>query len=280
MDRVRHRHQLEHPNWSTFCILEFRGIPDLDTRRRGNTGRGYAGTGVFRTLLRGGAGWGVTVGTDNSIEACAGSNCHSPSAYSFDGERFTLLRSELDEDVALVKNRPFRDERERAALAYAGYRATKSVAAGEFKPVPSSNSSARTLVSQLALAGVEFGYACDPRGRDGGSASEEIFVREPNGAIAAKVSASDRLSYPENRPVTPVLLDGVCCVAESIGTYEQTHCVYFAPEIANRCIPLLAKAQTVTLPLMKGEHALLQVRLPQDRSRRLIGEARAACRAQ
>ena len=124
-------------NWSTFCILEFRGIPGLDNRRRGNTGLGNAGTEVFRTLLRGGGGWGITVGTDHSIKACAGSNCHSPASYSFDGERFRLLSSELDDDAALTKNRPFRDERERAGHVFASYRqAAKPVAAGEFKTRP------------------------------------------------------------------------------------------------------------------------------------------------
>ena len=265
-------------NWSTFCILEFRGIPGFDSRRRGNTGQGYAGTEVFRTLLRGGAGWGVTVGNDNSIKACAGSNCHSPSSYAFDGERFRLLASELDDDIGLMKNRPFRDERERAQYVYAGYRqAAKPVAAGEFKPAANPNANTTTVVSQLALAGVEFGYACDRGGQDG--VSEEIFIREPKGATAAKISANDRLSYPENLSVVPVLLDNVACVAQSIATYEQTHRIYFAPETADRCIPLLAKARTVTLPLINGEHALLEIRLPQDASRRLLTEAYNGCRS-
>jgi hypothetical protein len=68
-------------------------------------------------------------------------------------------------------------------------------------------------------------------------------------------------------------------VAESISTDEEMHHIYFAPETANRCIPLLAKAQTMTLPLMNGERALLQVKLPRDNSRRLIGEMHGACRA-
>jgi len=266
-------------NWSTMCILEFRGVPDFDSRRRGNTGQGYAGTEVFRTLLRGGAGWSVTVGNDNSIKACAGSNCHSPSSYAFDGERFRLLSSELDDDVGIVRNRPFRDERERAGLAYAGFRlAAKPVAAGEFKLAAdrNANQSTTTVVSQLALGGAEFGYACDRGGQD--DASEEIFVREPKGATAAKISANERLSYPENLPVVPVLLDGVACVPQSIATYEQTHRIYFARETADRCIPLLAKARTVTLPLMNGQRALLEIRLPQDASRRLVAEARGACR--
>jgi hypothetical protein len=133
------------------------------------------------------------------------------------------------------------------------------------------------VVSQLALAGVEFGYACDRGGQDG--VSEEIFIREPKSATAAKISANDRLSYPENLSVVPVLLDNVACVAQSIATYEQTHSIYFAPETADRCIPLLAKARTVTLPLINGEHALLEIRLPQDASRRLLTEAYNGCRS-
>jgi len=262
--------------WSTFCVLEFRGIPGLDSRRRGNTGQGHAGTEAFRTLLRGGAGWSLTVGNDNSIKACAGSNCHSPSIYSFDGERFRLLSSELDDDAAFVKDLPFRDERQRAEHVYGAYRqAAKPVAAGELKATVSQDGHTTTLVSQLAVDGVEFGYTCDGRGANAGN--DAILVREPKERTTAKITPSDRFAYAENLAVAPVLVDNVACPAESIGTYEKTHRIYLAPDTADRCIPLLARARTVTLPLLHGEHALLQVRLPPN-SRRLV-EAWHACRS-
>jgi hypothetical protein len=263
-------------NWSTFCILEFRGIPDLDSRRRGNTGMGYAGARVFRTLLRGGAGWSIAVANDNSIKACAGSNCHSPASYSFDGEQFRLLSSELDDDISVIKNRPFRDERDRAAMAFAGFRqAAKQTAAGEFKATPSQDRRATTVLSQLATGAAEFGYACRPGDPD--EANDEILVREPKGATPAKFASNERFSYTENLDLAPVMVDDVACVAQSIATYEETHRIYFTPETADRCIPLLAKARTVTLPLTYGERALLQIRLPQDNSRRLLAEAYAGC---
>jgi hypothetical protein len=265
-------------NWSTFCILEFRGIPDLENRRRGNTGMGFAGIEVFRTLLRGGAGWGVTVGNDNSLKACAGSNCHSPASYAFDGERFRLLSSELDDDVGVVKNRPFRDEKERAGYVYAAYRqAAKPVTAGGFRATVSPDGRTTTLASQLSIDKVEFGYTCEKAGAD--TSNDAIFIRETNGSTAAKISSDGRLSYAENLSVAPVLVDDVSCVAESISTAEQTHRIYFLHEVADRCIPLLAKARSVVLPLINGEHALLEVRLPQDGSRGLVAEAHRACRS-
>ena len=264
-------------NWSTFCILQFRGVPGLDNRRRGNTGQGYGGTEVFRTLLRGGAGWSVTVGTDHSIKACAGSNCHSPATYAFDGERFRLLSSELDDDVAISRNRPFRDEKERAAVVYAAYRqAAKPVAAGPFKATSSPTSQTTKVMAELQGGGIEFGYTCD---RNPADTNDALYVSERKGAGAAKVNADGRLSYPENLPVVPVMIDTAACPARVVATYEQNHHVYFAPETAERCIPLLANARTVTLPLLHGERALLEVRLPQDGSRRLMTEARDACRS-
>ena len=263
-------------HWSTFCILEFRGIPNLDSRRRNNTGLGNAGTEVFRTLLRGGAGWGVTVGNDNGIKACAGSNCHSPASYAFDGERFRLLSSELDDDVAVIRDRPFRDEKERAGHVYAAYRqAAKPVVAGDFRATLSQDGRTTTVISKLPIGEVEFGYECHEAGLDG--ANDAIVVREPKSGTT--IIPNERLSYTENLPVAPVLIDNIACVADSIARYEQTHWIYFAPETANRCIPLLAKARSVVLPLVHGEHALLEVRLPQGTSRGLIGDAYRACRS-
>jgi hypothetical protein len=264
-------------NWSTFCVLEFRGIPGLDSRRRGNTGLGNAGTQAFRTLLRGGAGWSVTVATDHSIKACAGSNCHSPASYTFDGEYFRLLSSELDDDIATIRGVPFRDERERAARLFAAWRqAAKPIAAGPFMTVAGAPQSV-TAASQLALPGAEIGYACERPGQS--EESDELFARTTKTSAAPEIEGNGRLSYPENRPVVPLLIDNAECVAQLVTTYEQTHRIYFSRETADRCIPLLAKARTVTLPLVQGERALLEVKLPPEAGRRAIIDAFNACRA-
>ena len=78
-------------------------------------------------------------------------------------------------------------------------------------------------------------------------------------------------------PVAPLLVDNVACVAVSIATYDQTHPISFAPETADKCIPLPAMARSVILPLMYGDLALLEVRLPQDGRRGLVAEAHRAC---
>ncbi|MGH6815055.1 MAG: caspase family protein, partial [Hyphomicrobiaceae bacterium] len=110
--------------WSRICILEFQGLPDLDSRRRANlAGDPHVGYAGFRTLLRTGqAAWNVTVGNDNSIKACAGTGCHSSTIYTFDGQHFTwVLNGGTEPDP--VHRRPFRDEAERARQVYEAYRA-------------------------------------------------------------------------------------------------------------------------------------------------------------
>src|SRR5262249_216091 len=59
---------------------------------------------------------------------------------------------------------------------------------------------------------------------------------------------------------------------------NKTHWIYFAPDTADRCIPLLAKARLVVLPLVQGEHGLLEVHVPQG-NRGLVAEAHRACRS-
>ena len=59
---------------------------------------------------------------------------------------------------------------------------------------------------------------------------------------------------------------------------NKAHWIYFAPDTADRCIPLLAKARLVVLPLVQGEHGLLEVHVPQG-NRGLVAEAHRACRS-
>lgn len=98
--------------WGNLCILEYQGSAGLADRRRSGQATGWAQNGLFRTLLRHEGAWTISVGQDNSIETCAGSNCHTRSAYSFDGAQFRMT---LDESEAPKggKIKPFRDHAER-----------------------------------------------------------------------------------------------------------------------------------------------------------------------
>ncbi|MGE0701192.1 MAG: caspase domain-containing protein [Hyphomicrobiaceae bacterium] len=107
-------YQKEVGSWGTFCVLEYTGLPDLASARRASRATGFTDRPLFRTLLKYEGAWTVRIGADNSIETCAGSNCHTRSAFTFDG---TTFRQTLDESDAPSpgKARPFRDQNEREA---------------------------------------------------------------------------------------------------------------------------------------------------------------------
>jgi hypothetical protein len=104
-------YQTEVGNWGNFCILEYAGDSRLATSRRAAQGASSAGSGLFRTLLRHDGVWTVAIGADNSLELCAGSNCHTRSAYTFDGTRFRMTLDQSDTPKP-GKARPFRDHAE------------------------------------------------------------------------------------------------------------------------------------------------------------------------
>jgi uncharacterized caspase-like protein len=109
----------ETSGWGKFCVLEFKGIPELAERRRASTGEVNLGFSAFRTLLRGDAGWQVTVANDNTIKACGGTGCHTPWTYTYDGDKFRLIDNggaKPGPSAAL----PFADEKQRAAHLHAG----------------------------------------------------------------------------------------------------------------------------------------------------------------
>jgi uncharacterized caspase-like protein len=118
--------------WGKFCILEYKGIPDLSKIRRGNAGSSYgsvfAPNDTFRTLLRGESGWDVAVAIDHGIKVCAGSGCHTSWVYSFDGQWFRFLFNQ-EEHTKPPHSLPFRDEEERAKnLASYGVKGTTTLA--------------------------------------------------------------------------------------------------------------------------------------------------------
>ncbi len=266
-------------NWSTFCILEFQGLPALDVQRRGNTGLFQGGTKVFRTLLRGGAGWGVTVGNDNSIKVCAGSNCHSPAAYSFDGQYFRMLYSELGSEPEILKNVPFRDEAERASILYEIYRKSaprERVAA--FRSAAGSDPKARTVTASFGSGGLELGYSCARFGAD--PPNETLFVRWPSATAGnSRVALEPAFAYSGNLSVAPVRIDQTSCPAESVATSDNSYQIAFEAETAERCMPLLARAKSLMLPFVYDSKGLLQLQLEQAAGRELLTGARSACLA-
>lgn len=148
-------YQTELGNWGNFCILEYAGSDGLADQRRGAQGTGFAAKSLFRTLLRHEGAWTVSVGADNGIETCAGSNCHTRSAYTFDGTHFRLTLDQ-SEAPAPGKARPFRDHAEHQ-------RNIGPVAPGAPKPAPQAiaaaaqpppvNSPIARYVDEVYLAG-------------------------------------------------------------------------------------------------------------------------------
>lgn len=104
-------YQTEPGNWGNLCVLEFVGSSGLADQRRGAQSTGFAGRSLFRTLLRHEGAWSVSVGADNSIETCSGSNCHTRSAFAFDGTHFRMTLDQSDAPTP-AKARPFRDHDE------------------------------------------------------------------------------------------------------------------------------------------------------------------------
>lgn len=94
--------------WGTLCIMEYIGLSGGSELRRRNTFTTWADKSPFRILLYFPRAGAVTIGNDNSIETCAGSNCHTRSAWSFDGRFFTRLLDQ-SEPPSPTEAQPFED---------------------------------------------------------------------------------------------------------------------------------------------------------------------------
>jgi hypothetical protein len=259
------------------CILSFRGVPALSARRRGNTGLSHAGSGMFRTLLKGHAGWRVTVANDNSMKACAGSNCHSPAIYRYDGQQFTVESSELGDSLI---GEPFQDENERALLLYGKMmKATRAAKLGRFVAEASADGKTVSVLAPLGSGNgnIRVGYECVRYSAD--HIQEAIIVRNPTTIGARRVKMIADFAYAENLPLTPPLLDDQVCNTFSIGEYAKSGriWVYLAPEDAESCVARIAEARRLTLPLGFGDSGLLQLDLASADDTTLIPEARSAC---
>lgn len=126
-------YQTEAGNWGNVCILEYVGSAGLADQRRGATRTDFAEQPLFRTLLRAEGAWTVSVGADNSIETCAGSNCHTRSAWSFDGQQFRMMLDQSERPVG-GKALAFRDHAEHLRNIGPGTGVSQSKAAAAVAP--------------------------------------------------------------------------------------------------------------------------------------------------
>lgn len=139
-------------SWGNLCVMEYVGVEDLASRRRAMHGTDWAPVSLFRMLMRHDGAWTVRVGEDNSIETCAGSNCHTRSSYQFDGTYFTQTLDESERPKG-PEAKPFRDEAERQRIRQA------NAAPPEIQPVNDARSDIEQYVSKVYLAGGEAGDA-------------------------------------------------------------------------------------------------------------------------
>jgi hypothetical protein len=267
----------ETSGWGKFCVLEFKGIPDLADRRRASTGQVNLGYAAFRTLLRGEAGWQVAVANDNTIKACGGSNCHSPWTYSFDGKVFRLIDNG-GEKPGPAEALPFADEKQRAASLYAGL----SRAAGQ--PLASQNwRSARTATGGMTVSArigrrTEVSYQCSKNQTDtlGYEALEFHDKPPPNAQGGSEIEIEPTLAYGESSDNVPMLLDGRPCGAIAVTSEGGVIRLQTNDDRASTCLEGLARAKVATLPIVH-EKGLLRVRL--DGGAQALSSARAACQA-
>jgi hypothetical protein len=262
--------------WGKFCILEFKGVPNLAERRRASTGSINLGFEAFRTLLRGESGWGVSIANDNTIKACGGSNCHSSWTYSFDGEKFRLVdvSGEKPGGAAAL---PFADERERAANLYSAFTRHGGPLLTSQGWRMSRKGDGVTVSARIGSR-TEIAYECS-KNSVGTIAYESLDLRDKPASDASggsEIEIEPTLAYGENADKAPMLLDGKACGPMSIGTGSDGGLIQLqsADDQKSGCFEGLARAKIATLPLLH-QNALLRVRL--DGGAQMLAQARASC---
>ena len=254
--------------WGKLSILEYKGLPNLGDLRRGNTGLLYGGSKAFRTLLRGDAGWTITVATDNSIKVCAGSNCHTPWAYSFDGERFRLL-TDGGMEPTTARALPFKDMTERAErmVSHLLKSTTPLVPFGWKIAQPKAGSA--TVTASVGGA-TEIVFECGTGYPDGLSTSLTVRGHE---------AQLDETLADDNFASAPLLIDGKACELSGGGADNKTGTIrLFLGETgaADGCWTRLQKASLVTFPVVLSQgNALLQLRMTE--TGRYLAAAQRAC---
>lgn len=260
--------------WGKFCILEFKGVPNLAERRRASTGQVNLGFEAFRTLLRGEAGWNVTIANDNTIKACGGSNCHSSWTYGFDGEKFRLI-DESGEAPKGAAALPFADETERAGQLYSAF----TRAGGPLLSAQGWRMSRKgdevTVAARIGNR-TEIAYQCS-RNSVGTIAYESLDLRDSpaqNAQGTGEIEIEPTLAYGESADKAPMLLDGRACGPLSISASDNLIQLQSADDQKRGCFEGLAGTKLATFPLLH-QHALLRVRL--EGGAQLLAQARALC---
>ncbi len=265
----------ETSGWGKFCVLEFKGIPNLADRRRAATGQVNLGFSAFRTLLRGEAGWQVAVANDNTIKACGGSNCHTPWTYTYDGKTFRLIDNG-GETPSTAAALPFADEKQRAANLYAGLSrsAAQPLASQAWRSTRSANGG-MTASARIGRR-TEIQYQCS--GNQAGTLGYEALTFHdkpaPNTQGSAEIEIDPTLAYGESGANAPMLLDGRPCGAIEISNDDGVIRMQTPDEPASACLEGLARAKTATLPLLY-QKGLLHIRL--DGAAQALSSARATC---
>lgn len=272
--------------WGKFCILEYKGVAHLDSRRRANTGLFNGGYAMFRTLLRGESGWNVTVANDNSIKACGGTGCHTFWSYRFDNGKFHLLNQPegIPQGAADI---PFSDERERAAILFRDYRnKTQPLPANGWQVARSDKYTvaAKTIIGERTEVAIE----CKRPEGDGAWIGQSVVVRDSpaSGASgAAEFELQESLAYGENADIAPILVDNGACLAHYITTQDDGSIdavtgnairMSWPEEHAESCINKISHGSKLTLPVLFRQNQLIQIAL--GNAGPAIDAARAACR--
>lgn len=261
--------------WGNFCILEYVGVPNLAELRRGSRTDLSLGDSAFRTLLRGSAGWGVTVANDNSIKVCGGSGCHTTWTYAFDGQKFRLVDDQGSTPTGGAAL-PFADERERAANIFAGLSRTGTTVAASPWQAAAPRNNTLSVATRIGRR-TELAYECSPAQAGRGIARERLIVRDkpPAGAQGgADAVIQESLAYQSAQ--APLLLDGKTCPLDSIMVLDSERIELEVRESdAAACFDALAQATTVTVPVIYQETGLLRLRTSGGST---IRAARDACR--
>ncbi len=265
----------ETSGWGKFCVLEFKGIPNLADRRRASTGQVNLEYSAFRTLLRGEAGWQVTVANDNTIKSCGGSNCHTPWTYAYDGKSFRLIDNGGEKPGAAA-GLPFADEKQRAGNLYAGLsRAAGQPLAAQTWRVERTATGGMTVSARIGRR-TEVSYQCSKNQVDtiGYEALEFHDKPAPNAQGGAEIEIEPTLAYGESGGNVPMLLDGRPCGTIYVSGDNGVIRLQTNDDQASTCLEGLARAKVAMLPLLH-QNGLLRLRL--DGAGQALSSARAAC---
>ncbi|MGE0768504.1 MAG: caspase domain-containing protein [Hyphomicrobiaceae bacterium] len=216
-------YQTDAGTWGNFCILEYLGSTDLADARRTARATGFAGRSLFRILLRHEGAWTVRVGADNSIETCAGSNCHTRSSYSFDGTYFRMTLDQSDAPSP-AKAKPFRDNAEHLRNQGKAAGAQGQVAAAE-QLAPPRPALPEPLVPVAAITRyIAEVYLPSGAGEAGSELTYEPQVSYYGKSVTRSAVLADKRRYVARWPRRAYRLDpgSVSVVPGRDGAYEAT----------------------------------------------------------